>query len=146
MLLKKYALHIAMVLAASLIILVPYLKEGPDPVKIERATVAAMDFLKLVDTGDYEAARKEGAALLKERVTLNDWIAKLAGVQVTLGPVLKREQVEASYSTTARNSPDGEYVMLTFTSNFKQKVGVSETIIVMLDKNRGWRVAGYFFK
>ncbi len=146
MLLKKYGIHIALILAASFIVLVPYFKEGPDPIKVERATVAAMDFLQLVDAGDYETARKEGAALLKTRVTLNDWIAKLAGVQSRLGPIIKREQVEASYSTSAKDSPDGEYVMLTYTSNFKQKVGVSETIIVMLDKNRGWRVAGYFFK
>ncbi len=146
MLLKKYGIHIALIIAASFIILVPYFQEEPDPKKVDRATVAAMDFLQLVDAGDYETARKEGASLLKEKVTLNDWIARLAGVQSRLGPVIKRKQIEASYSTTARNSPEGEYVMLTYTSNFKQKVGVSETIIVMLDKNRGWRVAGYFFK
>ena len=146
MLLKKYGIHIALIFAASFIILVPYFKDEPDPIKVERATVAAMDFLQLVDAGEYETARKEGAALLKTRVTLNDWIAKLAGVQSRLGPIIKREQVEASFSTTARDSPDGEYVMLTYSSNFKMKVGVSETIIVMLDKNRGWRVAGYFFK
>ena len=146
MLLKKYGIHIALILTCSLIVLVPYFKGDPDPVKVERATVAAMEFLQLIDAGDYEAARKEGATLLKERVTLNGWIENLAGAQVALGPVIKREQVEASYSTTAKDSPEGEYVMLTYTSQFKNRVGVGETLIVMLDKNRGWRVAGYFFK
>lgn len=143
---KKFGIHIALILASSLIILVPYLKDGPDPVKVERATAAAVEFFKLVDAGEYETARKEGATLLKERETLNGWIAKLNGVKETLGPVMGREQVEASYSTSAKDSPDGEYVMITYKSQFKQRVDVSETVIVMIDKNRGWRVAGYFFK
>lgn len=144
---KKYGIHIALILACSTIILVPMLnKSKTDPVKIERATDAAVDFLKLVDAGKYEEARKEGATLLKERVTLNDWVGKLAGVHDSLGQALERKQVETSYATTAKDSPDGEYVMITYSTQYQRKVSVNETVIVMIDKNRGWRVAGYFFK
>lgn len=146
MLLKKYGIHLALIIACSFIILVPFLKDEPDPEKVRRASVAAMDFLQLIDNGEFETARKEGAELLKQKVTLNGWIAKLDGVQTTLGSVIDREQIDVSYSTTAKDSPDGEYVMLTFNSKYKRKIDVKETIIVMLDKNRGWRVAGYFFK
>ena len=146
MLLKKYGIHLALIIACSFIILVPFLKDEPDPEKVRRASVAAMDFLQLIDKGEFETARKEGAELLKQKVTLNGWIAKLDGVQTTLGSVIDREQIDVSYSTTAKDSPDGEYVMLTFNSKYKRKIDVKETIIVMLDKNRGWRVAGYFFK
>lgn len=140
---KKYGIHLALIIASAFIILVPYLKDEPDPEKINRATVAAMDFLEIVDQGDYEAARKESATLLKGRVTLDDWIEYLSKLHNTLGPVLDRKLETASYSTTAKDSPDGEYVILTFTSQFKRKVGITETIVVMVDKNRGWRVAAY---
>jgi hypothetical protein len=144
--LKKYGIHIALIFACSLIILVPLLKDEPDPEKVRKATVAAMDFLQLIDAQQYETARKEGATLLKERETLTGWIAKLSGVRSDLGPAMDRKQIEVSYSTTAKDSPDGEYVMLTYSTQYQKKIAVSETIIVMLDKNRGWRVAGYFFK
>jgi hypothetical protein len=143
---KKYGIHIALIIACSFIILVPYLKDEPDPEKVNRATVAAMDFLQLIDADDYETARKEGATLLKEREALLGWIEKLAGVRRDLGPVIERKQIEVSYSTSALDGPEGEYVMLTYTSQFQKRIAVHETVIVMLDKNRGWRVAGYFFK
>jgi hypothetical protein len=146
LLFKKYGIHIALIVACSLIILVPYLKQGPDPEKVSRATTAAMDFFQLIDKADYEAARKEGATLLKERETLIGWIDKLNGVRNSLGPAIDRKQIAVVYTTTAKDSPEGEYVMLTFTSQYQKKIAVTETVIVMLDKNRGWRVAGYFFK
>jgi len=144
--LKKYGIHIALLIASAAIILVPYLKDEPDPEKINRATAAAFEFLQRIDNNDFEEARKEGATLLKERETLIGWVEKLRGVRNSLGSVIEREQIEVSYSTSAKDSPDGEYVMLTFNSQYQKRVAVSETVIVMLDKNRGWRVAGYFFK
>ncbi|MBE0502269.1 MAG: DUF4019 domain-containing protein [Desulfuromonadales bacterium] len=146
MFLKKYGIHIALLIASAAIILVPYLKDEPDPEKINRATTAAFEFLQRIDNNDFEEARKEGAALLKERETLIGWVEKLRGVRNSLGSVIERKQIEVSYSTSAKDSPDGEYVMLTFNSQYQKRVAVSETVIVMLDKNRGWRVAGYFFK
>jgi len=143
---KKYGIHLVLIIASAVIILVPYLKDEPDPEKVNRATVAAMDFLQLIDADEYEAARKEGATLLKERESLLGWVERLSGVRQTLGPVIEREQIAVSYSTSALDGPDGEYVMLTYTSKFQKRIAVHETVIVMLDKNRGWRVAGYFFK
>ena len=141
---KKYGIHFALILASSIIILATYINnEEPDPAKVERATVAANAFLELVEQGDYEAARKESATLLKGQVTLNDWIEYLSKLNNTLGPVLDRKLETASYSTTAKDSPDGEYMTMTFTSQFKLKVGITETVVVMVDKNRGWRVAAY---
>jgi hypothetical protein len=146
LLLKKYGIHLTLIIASAFIILVPYLKKEPDPVKIENATVAAKEFLKLIDADDFEAARKEAATLLKEREALLAWVEKLNGVRSSLGPVIERKLIETSYSTSAKDSPEGEYVMLTFTSQYKKRIAVKETVVVTLDNNRGWRVAGYFFK
>ena len=144
MLLKKYGIHIALIIACALIIIVPLTQNEVDPEKIRKANVAATNFLELVDAGEYETARKEGATILKEKETLDSWISLLASEDIVLGEVLSRNQIKSSYSTTALKSPDGEYVTLTFKSDYTHKKEITETIVVMIDKNRGWRVAGYF--
>lgn len=146
MLFKKYGIHIVLIISSLVIVMVPLLEKDPDPEKIRRATVAATAFFERIDAGDFEDARKEGAQLLKQRVTLNDWVEKLDKAKSLYGPVIERQQVESNYSTSAQDSPDGEYVMLSYVSDFTRKKALNETVIVMLDGERGWRVAGYFYR
>jgi len=60
--------------------------------------------------------------------------------------VVKRDVKSQKYQTTAPGAPDGEYVIIQFSTTFENKKESTETLTLMMDKDRGWRTAGYFVK
>ena len=43
-------------------------------------------------------------------------------------------------------APDGEYVVIQYTTVFENKQSAVETVTPMLDKDKAWRVSGYYVK
>ncbi len=142
---KQFRIHLILILACLFMIVYPILNQKPDAEKAEKATAVAMEFLRLADAGKYAECWQSAADLMKEKVTEQEWIEKLTRTRELSGALLKREESGASYSTTAKDSPEGEYISLTFTSKYKQAENVAEYVTVMLEGGR-WKVAGYFIK
>ncbi|ORJ53247.1 hypothetical protein B5V00_16440 [Geothermobacter hydrogeniphilus] len=145
-LLRKYGIHVTLLLAALAIIILPRLHQKPDPAKLAEANRSATRFLQLVDNQNYEQSWQAAAKLLQEKVPSEEWIKKLTSLRQWTGPVVERKQVEARYTTEAKDSPDGEYIMLNYESKYRNQPDTKEQIIVMLDDDHLWRVAGYFVK
>jgi len=61
-------------------------------------------------------------------------------------PNVKTNPLAQKYQTTAPGAPDGEYVIIQFSTTFENKKESTETLTLMMDKDRGWRTAGYFVK
>ncbi len=146
MLPSKYRIHAVLILVALLIIFLPLFNERPDKEKAAAASAAAGKFLHLVDTDQFAQSWQISASLLKEKVPEQKWVDQLQRTRAITGPLVERTQDSMSYSTSAKDSPEGEYVLITFDTDFKQKPDVSEIVTVMLDKDKTWRVAGYFIK
>lgn len=142
---KQFRIHLVLILACAFMIIFPILNETPDTEKAEKATAVAMEFLQLVDADKYAESWQMSAGLMKERVTEKDWVEKLAKARTLSGPIVERKAKDTSYSTTAVDSPDGEYISLIFESRFQRAEGVAEYITVMLDDGH-WKVAGYFIQ
>ena len=51
-----------------------------------------------------------------------------------------------TYKTSLPGAPDGEYVVMEFTTAFTNKKSAIETITPMLDEDGQWRVAGYYIR
>jgi hypothetical protein len=49
-----------------------------------------------------------------------------------------------TYATSLPGAPDGKYVVIQFSSSFKNKADATETVTPMLDKDGQWRVSGYY--
>lgn len=60
--------------------------------------------------------------------------------------MMSRELKSKQYATSLPGAPDGEYVVIQFKTAFENKKSVVETITPMLDKDKKWRVSGYFIK
>jgi len=142
---KQFRIHVVLIVAAIFMIIYPILSERPDTEKAEKATHAAMEFLQLVDSEKYAESWEASADLMKEKVTRQDWVEKLTKARTLSGELIKRSEKDASYSTSAQDSPEGEYIALTFDSKYKRAASVSEYVTVMLEGDR-WRVAGYFIQ
>ena len=63
-----------------------------------------------------------------------------------LGKVISRELTNQTYKTSLPGAPDGEYVVMEFTTAFTNKKSAIETITPMLDEDGQWRVAGYYIR
>jgi hypothetical protein len=112
----------------------------------ELAVKAASKWLALVDEGKYSESWDEAAQLFKGAVTREQWGASLNSVRKPLGKLVSRTLKSKTYATSLPGAPDGEYVVIQYTSSFENKKSAVETITPMLDKNGKWRVSGYYIK
>jgi len=67
-------------------------------------------------------------------------------IRPNLGELEKRDLKSEKYQTAVPGAPEGEYVVIEFSTVFKHKKDVTETITMAWDGDRGWRVSGYFIQ
>jgi len=142
---RKMRIHLFLVFIVILIIVLPMLNKRPPEEKADEAKKAAAEFFTLIEAGEFEKSWERSASLLKTKVSKTEWTEKLAGIQKHAGKVENREQDKMIFERSAKDSPDGEYILITYKTKF-EKGAVEETLTTMLDKDQTWRVAGYFLK
>ena len=142
---KQFRIHIVLIIAAVFMIVYPILSEKPDTEKAEKATAVAMEFLQLIDAEKYAESWQMAADMMKEQVAEKDWVEKLSKARTLSGKLVKRAENDTSYSTSAKDSPEGEYISLIFDSKYQRAESVSEYVTVMLEGGH-WKVAGYFIQ
>lgn len=142
---KQFRIHAVLIFACLVMILFPILSEKPDAEKAAAATAAAEEFLALIDAEQYDKSWEAASTPLKNKVAQEKWREHLSKARAQVGPLVARQQEKAIYSTSAQDQPDGEYIVLTYESSFKNIEGVTETITVMLD-GASWKVGGYFIQ
>lgn len=140
---KHYRIHLVLMVSVLFMFLYPMIVEKPDREKENLATESATRFLGLIDTGEYGKSWDEGASLLQQKIARDVWATQLARSRELTGKVVSREKSKAVYSTVAYESPDGQYIVITYKTQF-QKQKLTETVTVMLDGDARWKVAGYF--
>ena len=142
---KHLRIHAVLIVAALFMILIPLYNQSPDSEKVEQAEPIGTEFLALVDGGKYAESWQSSASLMQEKISKNDWVEKLGKARNLSGGLVQRVQKSASYSTEAKDSPEGEYIMLIYESDFQRAEDVSEYVTVMREGD-AWKVAGYFMQ
>ena len=112
----------------------------------KEAQAAAEQWLALIDDGQFAESWQATAAIFQSVVSQPKWQSSLDSVRKPLGSLVSRKLKSAKYSKTLPGAPDGEYVVLQFTTSFANKKGATETITPMLDRDGKWKVSGYFIK
>ena len=110
----------------------------------EAAQAAAESWIKVVDAGSYGASWDEAATVFKGAVTKEQWTTAASGARTPLGNLVSRTL--ASRQVTDQpppGAPAGKYAILRYTTAFANAATVNEMVVLMLDGDRGWRVAGY---
>lgn len=119
---------------------------GANDDKEAEAIDAGRKWLAQCDQAKYAESWDTAATYFKNAVTKEQWEQMAAAVRKPLGKVVKREVKSQKYQTTAPGAPDGEYVIIQFSTTFENKKESTETLTMMMDKDRGWRASGYFVK
>lgn len=118
----------------------------PMPKPDQEAVRAAEAWLALVDAGKYAESWKTAAPYLKSVVKEKKWLATMAPVRNPLGKVISRKLKSAEFTRELPGAPDGQYVVIQFTTEFANKTSAIETVTPMKDKDGLWRVSGYLIK
>jgi len=114
--------------------------------KETRAIEAAQRWLALIDEGKYGQSWETAAIYFKNAVTKDKWVQTMITFRKPLGKTLSRRLRSKTYRTSLPGAPDGEYVVIQFTTSFENKRHGIETVTPMLDKDGRWRVSGYYIK
>jgi hypothetical protein len=110
------------------------------------ALVAAEKWLALIDANDYGKSWDEASELFKNSITKEMWEQSIKSVRPALGDLIFRNVKSANYATSLPGAPDGEYVVIQFSTRFTNKKSAVETVTPMKDPDGKWRVSGYFIK
>ncbi|MBP7737556.1 MAG: DUF4019 domain-containing protein [Spirochaetes bacterium] len=143
---------IAMLLIALAVVSTHCAKDKPgrapaDVSKIENnAVVVSTLWLQLVDEKEYGRSWDETADFFKRSVPRERWIGLMSSSRKPFGAVLIRALDSRKYVTSLPGAPDGEYVVITYRTKFKNKKDSVETVTPMKDRDGKWRVSGYYVK
>ena len=142
---KKTILILSMFLISSTVNYGQEIKVENDS-KEEVAVKSANSWLKLVTDGNYGESWGKAAKLFKGAVTKEQWEKALGGLLPPFGALISREVISAKYMTSIPGAPDGEYVIISYKTQFEEKENAIETVTPMMDEDGIWRVSGYFIK
>jgi hypothetical protein len=112
----------------------------------KKAVESSNTWLKLIDDGQYSKSWERAAELFKNALTEEQWNQSLNAVRKPLGKVIRRNMKSKQYMTSLPGAPDGEYVVIEYETSFENKKVAIETVTPMLDKDKKWRVSGYYIK
>ena len=114
--------------------------------KEAQALTAAKTWLALVDDGSYGESWETAAAYFKNAITKEKWEQMLTAARTPLGRLVYRELISTTYTQSLPGAPDGEYVVIQFKTNFKNKKSAIETVTPMLENDGAWSISGYYIK
>lgn len=110
------------------------------------ARLAAEGWGTLIDAGRYEDAWTESAAMARTSIERERWIAELRKARASMGELQSRILKDASYTKQLPNAPAGEYYIIQYQSIFVNRLSANETLVMVLEPDKRWRVAGYYIR
>lgn len=110
------------------------------------ALEAAEAWLRIVDSAEYAKSWGEAAEFFRKAVTKDQWESSLAALRKQNGKLVSRKIMSKKFTTTLKNSPQGQYVVIQYQTRFEKKSVAIETITPMFDKDGQWRVSGYYIR
>ncbi len=114
--------------------------------KIAVAEEAALAWLATVDEGNYGGSWDEAARFFKGQVSRSRWQDGARAARGPQGALDSRNVRSSQYETELPGAPEGEYVVVQYDSSFANNRSAIETISLVLDGDRGWRVTGYLVR
>jgi len=113
----------------------------------ESAAISSAEyFLQLVDSSRYAESWDATSNFFKQQISKQQWVDQLEGLRPTFGNIITREVKNKNHTTSLPGAPDGEYVVIQFSTSFENKIIAIETVTSMLDSDGEWRVSGYYVR
>lgn len=106
------------------------------------STAAALNWLKLLDDGDYEEAFEWEAQDFRMTHTQKQFVRHLQARRAPFGKTLSRSVVGAVNIHKFAGVPEGDYMSIIFKTAFEKKSPTAERVI-LVKQSVGWRIIDY---
>jgi len=110
------------------------------------ARKAALSWLALADAGKFEETWVEAASLFQKKQTKAAWAKGLGGARPTMGKIVTRTYLNHEIRTVLPELPPGKYITVRFNSVFENHKDGAESVTLVKDGTRGFRMMSYFLK
>jgi hypothetical protein len=106
------------------------------------ARAAALQWVSLLDSGQYEAAYKARVPRITTDQLHEHFLDWMRTTRAPLGKARTREFREVKHTHSVVGSPDGNYELISFKTSFEHKSGANE-LIVLTSETGTWKVSDY---
>lgn len=108
----------------------------------DEAAAIGQKWLTLLDDQKYEDSWRQAGAMFRGEVSQEQWLQALKRSREPLGAMVSRATARVDFSKTLRGAPDGDYAIIHYTTDFKNKSGVTERL-TLVKENDKWEMAAY---
>ncbi|TAP32271.1 DUF4019 domain-containing protein [Alteromonas sp. KUL42] len=116
-------------------------------VDIDETTLQdGLEWLELVDTQQYEKSWDESSPIFRTSVTQAKWVEAMLLVRKPFGEADSRKLEAAQAPASLPGLPDGEYLILTFTTKFSASSLSSTETLSLVKEDGHYRAIGYFIR
>ena len=110
--------------------------------QIDQAVAASKNWVMQIDAGKYEESYAFACGEMHDKTPQDRWIAVLKALRKPWGPVVNRKQLSHVYKPNGVPGLNGECMVITYDTSFKNMDPVTEIIVLKWEDGK-WRGAGY---
>jgi hypothetical protein len=109
---------------------------------IDTSDKYAMEWLAIVDKGDFNTAYGMATKALQLTIPQNEWVTMMQVMKGSLGQVTERKVIDIRTAKDPAGAPQGDYMIFVYETTFSS--GKKATEIISLQEYNGvWRVYSY---
>jgi hypothetical protein len=143
---RSAALSLALLLGATLPGSLPRAAEAAtdagDPAEHQGVRVAALKFLAIVDSGNYDDTWQHAGDYLRAVSTQKEWTDGLASARGPIGALQSRELRGSAFTPKLEDGRPGRYYTVYYTSRLGGESW--EERVTLARRADGWAVEGYY--
>lgn len=110
------------------------------------AKKAALEWLALADAGKFEETWVEAASIFQKKQTKAAWAKGIGGARPPVGKIVTRTYVNHEIRAVLPDLPPGKYITVRFACVFEKYKDGAESVTLVKDGTRGFRMMSYFLK
>ena len=125
----------------------PFAQQAAAPLTAAEAdgVNAAKAWAELLDAQNWAQSWRAAGAIFQARMPETQWIPKITALRRAMGRMASRRVKDVQATTSLPGAPDGQYEIVQFNTDFAQKSGAIETVVLAREAS-GWKVDGYFVR
>jgi len=119
---------------------------APHAADIQAARQVAEAWIQLLDVGEFDQAYQELGFTARRQITQEQWRQEMKNTREKHGPLESRIFQYPNYTTTLKNAPTGQYVVLNYLCTFTSHKTAPEIIVMAKNTSptdTNWHVAGF---
>ncbi|GAB5489667.1 MAG: hypothetical protein Pars2KO_32370 [Parasphingorhabdus sp.] len=122
-------------------------KKAVSNIEVSQAASLASgkQWLGLVDNQNWSESWSSAGSFFRSKVSEKTWTSTILSVRDPLGSLKSRSILKVTEATSLPGAPDGEYEIVEFKSEFTNKSGAIETLVLMQEAGT-WKTVGYFIR